>query len=147
MFRRLVAFFDSMDGIGYLVQVVVGFCYVAFVATSWLLRWLNEGRYFVAAGVSLVIAVVVFGSIARIPMAIAVLFGGLLRLASSSSGVALTPSCHEALEPMQLVCKPGVAAGAASRRRRRIAAAARTSPAPVTATAHVGRCFSAEPVA
>ncbi|MBL8397220.1 MAG: hypothetical protein JNL84_03600 [Candidatus Accumulibacter sp.] len=60
------------------VSVVVGLGLFGYVTVSWLLHFIEKGRYLLSFGLSLVLLVAAFGTIARIPIAMLLVFGSAM---------------------------------------------------------------------
>lgn len=75
MVRRLCDAYLALEGFWFLVQVTLGLGCIAYVGASWLLYWLQEGRYMLALCAAISASLLTVAAIGRIPIALTILFG------------------------------------------------------------------------
>lgn len=75
MISRIANAVSSWEGISVFLSVLVGVGCLAFVAFSWGMHFVGSGQYFAAGGVALGSLVVSLAAVARIPVALVLLFG------------------------------------------------------------------------
>ena len=75
MISRIANAVSSWEGISVFLSVLVGVGCLAFVAFSWGMHFVGSGQYFAAGGVALGPLVVSLAAVARIPVALVLLFG------------------------------------------------------------------------
>jgi hypothetical protein len=75
MISRIANAASSWDGISLFLSVLVGVGCLAFVAFSWGVHFVGTGHYFAAGGIALVSFAISLAAIARVPVALVLLFG------------------------------------------------------------------------
>ena len=75
MISRIANAVSFLEGIFLFLSVLVGVGCLAFVAFSWGMHFVSSGQYFATGGVALGSLVVSLAAVARIPVALVLLFG------------------------------------------------------------------------
>lgn len=65
----------SLDGLSGLLPVVVGVGYIAYVTLTWVIHWVKNGQYLVAATSTLGVLTVSALAALRVPIALWLFFG------------------------------------------------------------------------
>jgi len=75
MISRIANAVSSWEGISLFLSVLIGVGCLAFVAFSWGMHFVGSGKYFAAGGIALGSLVVSLAAVARVPVALVLLFG------------------------------------------------------------------------
>ena len=85
MISRIANAVSSWEGISLFLSVLVGVGCLAFVAFSWSMHFVGSGHYFAAGGIALVSVVISLAAIARVPVALVLLFGSAIVVGTAFS--------------------------------------------------------------
>lgn len=85
MISRIANAVSSWEGISLFLSVLVGVGCLAFVAFSWSMHLVDSGHYLAAGGIALVSVVISLAAIARIPVALVLLFGSAVVVGTAFS--------------------------------------------------------------
>jgi hypothetical protein len=75
MISRIANAVSFWEGISLFLSVFVGVGGLAFVAVNWGMHFVRAGHYFAAGGVAFVSVMVTVAAVARVPVALILLFG------------------------------------------------------------------------
>lgn len=85
MIGRIANAVSSFEGLSLFLSVLVGVGCLAFVAVSWGMHFFSSGHYVAAGVIALGAMVVSAGAVARIPVALLLLFGSAVVLGTAFS--------------------------------------------------------------
>lgn len=85
MISRIANAVSSWEVISLFLSVLVGVGGLAFVAFSWSMHFVGTGQYFAAGGITLVSVVISLAAIARVPVALVLLFGSAVVVGTAFS--------------------------------------------------------------
>lgn len=75
MISRIANAVSSWEGISLFLSVLIGVGCLTFVKFSWDVHFVGSGQYFAAGGIALNSLVVSLAAVARVPVALVLLFG------------------------------------------------------------------------
>lgn len=78
LFGAIVDIEVSLQFLGIVVSVIVGLGVFGYVTVSWLLHFIEKGHYVLSFCSSVVLLAAAIGTIARIPIAMLVVFGSAM---------------------------------------------------------------------
>ena len=85
MISRIANAVSTLEGISLVLSILVGLGCLAFVGVSWAAHFVSRGDYFSAVAIVLVSAVIALAAMARIPIALILLFGSAIVLGTAFS--------------------------------------------------------------
>lgn len=85
MISRIANSVSSWEGISLFLSVLVGIGCLAFMAFSWGMHFVGSGSYFAAGSIALGSVVVSLAAVARVPVALALLFGSAVIVGTAFS--------------------------------------------------------------
>jgi hypothetical protein len=85
MISRIANVVSSWEGISLFLSVLVGVGCLIFFAFSWTMHFVASGHYVAAGGIALVAAAVSLAAIARVPVALVLLFGSAVIVGTAFS--------------------------------------------------------------
>ena len=94
MISRLAKAAMAWEGLGFLISLVLGLGVLAFVVAEWVLHFVRDGRFFLAAATLVPSVLVGVFAIVRAPLALLLLFGS-----AAVTGVAFLSGAINVLLP------------------------------------------------